>query len=341
MNRWLMLLMTVAFSVWGASASGASPALVYVFNAGSKDITVIDATTNAVIKTIPLGVSVRWLSNEQRPFDGRYLWTYEVSGGRMEHGEPVAGTVNALVIDPRSWTIVRRIPVGKGSAFGVALTPDRKIALVNIGEENAVAAIDVATFRIVRKISTGKFPCDVHITADGVKAFVPERDQDTVAAIDLSTWQVTGPRTVPSRQPAAHAARFARQTLRVGANGACEDKRGSRCEDAQGCKPAALRQGSGNERVQPGWKIFIRDALQRHVRFSDRHANLQGNQADQSWKDAGCCGLPARRQVCLRRSYRSKRRGGDRRVNPECGEHVSRRKAALGCTGDVAASVSP
>lgn len=75
MNRWLMLLMTVAFSMWGAPASGASPALVYVFNAGSKDITVIDATTNAVIKTIPLGVSVRWLSNEQRPFDGRYLWT--------------------------------------------------------------------------------------------------------------------------------------------------------------------------------------------------------------------------------------------------------------------------
>jgi len=151
---------------------------------------VIDTATNAVIKTVPLGASVRWLLNEQRPFDGRFIWTYEVAGGRMEHGEPVGGTVNVLVIDPRSWAIVERIPVGKGSAFGVTLTPDRRYAVVNIGEENALAVIDTGSRKVVRKVSTGKFPCDVHIDPAGARVFVPERDQDTVAAIDLATAKV-------------------------------------------------------------------------------------------------------------------------------------------------------
>jgi YVTN family beta-propeller protein len=108
----------------------------------------------------------------------------------MEHGEPVGGTVNVLLIDPRSWTIVERIPVGKGSAFGVPLTPDRTYAVVDIGEENALAVIDTGSRKVVRKISTGKVPCDVHIDPAGARVFVPERDQDTVAAIDLATAKV-------------------------------------------------------------------------------------------------------------------------------------------------------
>ena len=39
--------------------------LVYVFNTGSKDVTVIDPVSHTVVRTHPLGVSVRWLSDEQ------------------------------------------------------------------------------------------------------------------------------------------------------------------------------------------------------------------------------------------------------------------------------------
>ena len=49
----------------------------YVFNAKSQDVTIFDPTTRQVLATKPLGVAVHWLSNEQRYWDGRHIWTYD------------------------------------------------------------------------------------------------------------------------------------------------------------------------------------------------------------------------------------------------------------------------
>lgn len=154
-------------------------ARLYAFNVGSKDVTVIDPGTHTVIETRPLGASVRWLSNEQDFFDGRYLWTYEADA-----------QASVLVIDPQSWTVVRRIPVGRGPAHSVILTPDRRLALVDVSGDDRIAVIDTATYQVVRTIPMGKFPCDLDLSPDGGWAYVPERDQDSVAILDLSTWQV-------------------------------------------------------------------------------------------------------------------------------------------------------
>jgi DNA-binding beta-propeller fold protein YncE len=42
----------------------------------------------------------------------------------------------------------------------------------------------------VRKVPTGKFPCDLHFTPDGRFAYTPERDQDTVSMFDTRTWEL-------------------------------------------------------------------------------------------------------------------------------------------------------
>ena len=63
--------------------------------------------------------------------------------------------------------------------------------LVNLAGENAIAVLERATLDLVRKIETGRFPCDLDAGADGV-AFFPERDQDTVAALDLETFEIRG-----------------------------------------------------------------------------------------------------------------------------------------------------
>ena len=57
----------------GSQVSAASEA-VYVFNVGSRDVALIDAATQQVRETRPLGAAVRWLSNEQRYWDGQN-WT--------------------------------------------------------------------------------------------------------------------------------------------------------------------------------------------------------------------------------------------------------------------------
>ena len=57
-------------AVTGEGAAGANRETVYVFNVGSKDVTLIDVAKRQVRETRPLGAAVRWLSNEQTYWDG-------------------------------------------------------------------------------------------------------------------------------------------------------------------------------------------------------------------------------------------------------------------------------
>src|SRR5262245_61768090 len=59
------------------AAPTTAPETVYVFNTGSRDVTLIDAATRTVKDTKPLNAQVRWLSNEQTYWDGQLVWTYD------------------------------------------------------------------------------------------------------------------------------------------------------------------------------------------------------------------------------------------------------------------------
>lgn len=175
MNRLILLLIAAVLGLAGSPTIAAqAPSLLYAFNVGSKDVSIIDMATNTKVGTKKLGAAVRWLSNEQDFFDGRLVWTYEDLDDR----------VDALAIDMSSMKVTRRIRLGKGPGFSVVLTPDRRLALADVAGENAIAVIDTRTAKVVRRIPTGLYPCDLDRTADGEFAYVPERDQNTVAMID-------------------------------------------------------------------------------------------------------------------------------------------------------------
>lgn len=181
MRRWVAVLTILGFLAWGAAAQSAQPVLAYVFNVGSKDVTIIDTATHAKIRTKPLGASVRWLTPEQDFFDGRLVWTYEDLPDR---------TVDVIAIDLQKLAVVRRVRVGKGPAHSVVLTPDKRQAIVNLAGDDKLVAVDTRTGQIIREVAVGKFPCDLDRTTDGRFAYFPERDQDTVAMVDLGTFQV-------------------------------------------------------------------------------------------------------------------------------------------------------
>jgi DNA-binding beta-propeller fold protein YncE len=162
-----------------AAANG--PETVYVFNVGSKDVTLIDAAARQARETRPLGASVRWLSNEQSYWDGQLIWTYDFPDNKLQ----------AIGIDPRGVVVARSIPdLGNGPGHSLMLLPDKKTAAINVAGDNMIAVIDVGSSEIIRKVPTGKFPCDLHFTPDGRYAFTPERDQDTVSMFDTNTWQL-------------------------------------------------------------------------------------------------------------------------------------------------------
>lgn len=182
MTRWVALLSIafgLSFLLPGEAAEPVS--LAYVFNVGSQDVTIINTATNAKIATRRLGAAVKWISNEQQFFDGQLVWTYE---------DQPDGSLDVIAIDLQKVEVVRRTHVGRGPGHSVVLTPDRHRAIVNAAGENKLVIIDTRSGRVVQEVPVGKFPCDLHRTHDGRVAFVPERDQDTVAAIDLQTLQV-------------------------------------------------------------------------------------------------------------------------------------------------------
>jgi DNA-binding beta-propeller fold protein YncE len=121
----------------------------YVFNAASRDVTLFDPATREVLATIPLGAVVRWLSNEQRFWDGSHIWTYDFPDDEVQ----------AVAVDPHVVTVARVLPTGgKGPAHSLMLTPDRKTAWVNVAGEDSLVALDLDSGEIAAEIKTGKFP---------------------------------------------------------------------------------------------------------------------------------------------------------------------------------------
>lgn len=183
MSHWVAvsMLILLAFSVAGGARGAERTTFLYAFNVGSKDVSILDMKANAKTGTRKLGAAVRWLSNEQDSFDGRLVWTYE---------DLDDGKVDALAIDPADMKVARRIRLGTGPGFSVVLTSDRRLALADVAGDDKIAVIDTRTFKVVRYVSSGKFPCDLDRTTDGQAAYVPERDQNTVAMIDLRTFRI-------------------------------------------------------------------------------------------------------------------------------------------------------
>ncbi len=157
-----------------------APVYAYAFNVGSKDVTIIDTANHEVVDTRKLGASVRWLSNERNFWDGRYIWTYDIVDKR----------VNLIAIDPKEFQVAQRVELGKGPAHSAQLTPDGRYVLINVAGDNVIAVVKRETLKVIRKIPTGQFPCDIDISADGKLAYFPERNQHTVAVLDLASFDI-------------------------------------------------------------------------------------------------------------------------------------------------------
>jgi hypothetical protein len=123
--------------------------LGYVFNSKTKDVTLFDPLTRQVRATKPLGAVVRWLSNEQRFWDGRYIWTYDFPDN----------AVQAIAVEPHAVRVARRLPTGgQGPAHSLMLTPDDKTAWVNVAGADYLAVLDLATGDVAAEVKTGKYP---------------------------------------------------------------------------------------------------------------------------------------------------------------------------------------
>ena len=145
-------------SACGSSSQASSPTAagrsdgretVYVFNVGSKDVTLIDAANRQVRETRPLGASVRWLSNEQTYWDGARIWTYDFPNDQVQ----------AIAIDPRQVAVTRTIGgLGKGPGHSLVVLPGKKKAAINVAGDNLIAFLDLEHGSVDGTLQTGAFP---------------------------------------------------------------------------------------------------------------------------------------------------------------------------------------
>jgi len=133
----------------GADGAAESRETAYVFNVGSKDVTLIDVANRQVRETRPLGASVRWLSNEQTYWDGARIWTYDFPNDQVQ----------AIAIDPRQVAVTKTIAgLGKGPGHSLVVLPDKKKAAINVAGDNLIAFLDLEHGSVDSTLQTGAFP---------------------------------------------------------------------------------------------------------------------------------------------------------------------------------------
>ena len=77
----------------------------------------------------------------------------------------------------------------------MGFTPDGSLVLVSLSEENAVAVIDPATRKVIRKVAVGTVPIQLYVTPDSRTLLVanqgtPKKPGKTVSLIELESFKV-------------------------------------------------------------------------------------------------------------------------------------------------------
>jgi YVTN family beta-propeller protein len=121
-----------------------SPDGRYLWTAHSRDggVSIIDVASKKVVHTIPLGTK-RSNRIKLSP-DGRFALVSDLDAGEV------------IVLDAVARKELRRLPLGR-MVEGI-LIPDNERAFIAVNGENYVAVLDLKTWQVTGKISTGTGP---------------------------------------------------------------------------------------------------------------------------------------------------------------------------------------
>jgi YVTN family beta-propeller protein len=122
-----------------------SPNRREVWSAQSRDggVSVIDVAAKKVTETIDIGTK-RSNRIKLTP-DGRFALVSDIDAGEL------------VVLDAPARKVIKRLPLGK-TPEGILMPATGGLAYIAVNGDNAVAVIDLKTWRVTKKISTGIGP---------------------------------------------------------------------------------------------------------------------------------------------------------------------------------------
>ncbi len=206
----ILVFVGVLVLVKNSSVSSIKPNLpekIYVAVEGDGAINVIDPSTNRSLKVIDLADKENNVSylphNVQASPDGKSVWV-TANAGMEKHSArfiPVAYaneghegmnmrvSDQVIVIDPKSDTVVRRIPLGAGQHLShVVFTPDGATAVVVAQETSMIYKIGAHDFLVKDTIALpeGSGPHGLRLSPDGNIAYVALMEGRGIGIIDLA-----------------------------------------------------------------------------------------------------------------------------------------------------------
>jgi YVTN family beta-propeller protein len=183
---------------------------------GGKSITVINANTNTVEKTIILGESLRPHGIVTMPQPnkvavvtdvGNHLSVVDIDTGIVEKQiatqqyfshllvhhpfKPLVYVANiksgsVSVIDVELDKVIKIIPCSK-RAEGIDITPDGSELWVTNNKENFISVINTETYTITDRIDTGKEPLRLKFSIDGKQCLVSNASEGTISVYNRET----------------------------------------------------------------------------------------------------------------------------------------------------------
>jgi len=216
---------------YGIVASSDGSAL-YVTNAGTNTVSVIETATNAVGASITVGLYPHGLAiapnganlyvantgpdtgpdHSPGPGASNTVSVIDVATGGVTQTIDVGQAPYAVTVSPDSSTVyvscrdgIYAISAASGEvigrqwvpgARGLAVSPDGSSLFATQPEANAVTVLDPVHGFVRETIKVGLLPWNVSFSPDGSSAYVTNADADTVSVINTSTHVVTQTLTV-------------------------------------------------------------------------------------------------------------------------------------------------
>lgn len=190
----LLAAMPAGLLAWASVALAADK--VYVANEGAGTVGVLDAASFKALASVRVG---KMPHNVQVSPDGKVAWvTNDGEPGQADdaaaHQGMSKGDHNAMaktgavwVIDTSRDTVIAKVPVGTHPAH-VVVSPDGRLAFVSLSEEDAVAVIDPATHKVIRKVGAGAH--GVAVDRGGRYAYVTNTYANSVSVLDIKNRKV-------------------------------------------------------------------------------------------------------------------------------------------------------
>src|SRR5579864_4194769 len=145
-----MLVWGLVFLGTSLESSYAKTAYAYVANNGANTVSVINTTTNLIVKTIPVGTAPYAVAINQ--------------AGTLAYVTNT-GSNNVSVISTSTNAVTATIPVSSGP-IDIALNPSGTTAYVSCGGANVVAAINTSTKAVTTNIAVTN-PVGLAVTPNG------------------------------------------------------------------------------------------------------------------------------------------------------------------------------